>query len=343
MQIVDKSLSASDIMDQKPDKALPSIEVFQIFKGNRRVEIWSPQFDLIKSKKLDRHFVAEIDDNGYAILRFGDGVNGASPEQGSDFYARYRMGNGISGNVGAGSIAHILSDNPAIVAVCNPLPASGGREPESMEEVRVKAPMSFKTQERAVTSEDYVKIAESLPGVQKAAATFHWTGSWYTISLTIDRKGGKPVNEMFKKSLLQHLEKYRMTGHDLAVEGPAFVPLDLDLTVCVKPEYYWSHIRSLLLQVLGCRQLADGRLGIFHPDNLTFGQKIYLSSIYEAVLRVEGVESVEVTRFERRNSPGPEALNQGYLAMKRLEIARLNNDPNFPENGMIELNPKGGR
>lgn len=345
MQMVDESLSAYALMNQVPADALPSIKVFQIFKDNRRVECWNPQCDLLSSGRLDRHFVAEIDDEGYAILRFGDGIYGAAPEQGSNFYARYRTGNGISGNVGAGSIAHILSEDPAIDEVSNPMPARGGTEPESLEEVRVKAPASFKTLERAVTLEDYVVIAERFPEVQKAAATFHWTGSWNVINLTIDRKGGLAVNDdlKFKKRLLQYLERFRMTGHDLAVEDPSFVSLDLDLTVHLKPEYYWSHIRSALLQVLGRQKLADGRLGIFHPDRLTFGQTIYLSSIYEAALSVEGVESVEVTRFERRNDPGGEALNRGYLAMNRLEIARLNNDPSFPENGMIKLIPKGGR
>jgi hypothetical protein len=343
LQNVDMSLSARAIMNPRPEDALSSINVFQVFKDKRIVESWNSERDLLSSGRLDRHFVAEIDDEGYAVLRFGDGVYGAAPEQGSTFYARYRTGNGISGNVGAGSIAHILSDDPAITGACNPMPARGGTEAESIDEVRMKAPVSLRTLERAVTLEDYAVIAERFPEVEKAAATFHWTGSWHTINLTIDRKGGLAVDEDFKKRMLQYMERFRMTGHDLLVEGPIYVSLDLDLTVCIKPEYYKSHIKSALLQVLGSEQLANGRLGIFHPDRLTFGQTIYLSSIYEAALSVEGVESVEVTRFIRRDDPGSEALNQGYLAMRRLEIARLDNDLNFPENGIIKLNPKGGR
>lgn len=343
VNLVDMSLSAHAIMNPRPEDALSSINVFQVFKDKRIVESWNSRRDLLSSGRLDRHFVAEIDDEGYAVLRFGDGVYGSAPEQGSTFYARYRTGNGISGNVGAGSIAHILSDDPAITGACNPLPARGGREAESIEEVRMKAPVSFWTLERAVTLEDYAAIAERFPEVEKAAATFHWTGSWHTINLTIDRKGGLAVDEDFKKRMLQYMERFRMTGHDLLVEGPTYVSLDLDLTVCIKPEYYKSHIKSALLQVLGSQQLADGRLGIFHPDRLTLGQTIYLSSIYEAAMSVEGVESVEVTRFIRRDDPGSEALDQGYLALRRLEIARLDNNLNFPENGIIKLNPKGGR
>ena len=40
-------------------------------------------------------------------------------------------------------------------AVRNPLPAQGGVDPESIETVRQRAPYAFRTQERAVTPEDY--------------------------------------------------------------------------------------------------------------------------------------------------------------------------------------------
>jgi hypothetical protein len=58
---------------------------------------------------------------------------------------------------------------------------------------------------------------------------------------------------------------------------------------------------------------------------------------------VEGVKSVEVTRFGRRDEPDGDALTRGYLTLRGPEIARLDNNQNFPENGMITLNPKGGR
>ena len=65
----------------------------------------------------------------------------------------------------------------------NPLPAQGGIEPESIEEVRQKAPSAFRTQERAVTPEDYAEVAQRCGlDVQRAAATFRWTGSWRTSS-----------------------------------------------------------------------------------------------------------------------------------------------------------------
>jgi hypothetical protein len=51
--------------------------------------------------------------------------------------------------------------------------------------------------------------------------------------------------------------------------------------------------------------LPDGRRGVFHPDNFTFGQPVYLSQIYAAAQAIDGVASVDVTQFERQGRPEP--------------------------------------
>ena len=68
----------------------------------------------------------------------------------------------------------------------NPLPAAGGVDPEAEADVRRNAPQAFRTQERAVTPEDYAAVSERYDGVSRAAATLRWTGSWYTVFVTVD-------------------------------------------------------------------------------------------------------------------------------------------------------------
>ena len=72
----------------------------------------------------------------------------------------------------------------------NPMPAAGGIDPEDIEAARRDAPEAFRTQERAVTAADYAAAAERRADVQRAAATFRWTGSWHTVFVTADRFGG---------------------------------------------------------------------------------------------------------------------------------------------------------
>ena len=71
-----------------------------------------------------------------------------------------------------------------------------------------------------MTEADYAEVAERHPQVQRAAATFRWTGSWHTVFVTVDRIGGTEVTPDFELELRAHLEKYRMAGYDLEVDGP---------------------------------------------------------------------------------------------------------------------------
>jgi predicted phage baseplate assembly protein len=287
--------------------------------------------------------VAEVEAAGRAYLRFGDDRFGLRPARNTEFTASYRVGNGARGNVGADAIAYVVTDDNDVVAASNPLPAQGGIEPESIEEVRQNAPSAFRVQERAVTPEDYAEVAQRHPQVQRAAATIRWTGSWHTVFLTVDRFGGRPVDTEFEEELRAHLERYRLAGHDLEVDGPRYVPLEIEMLVCVLPEYFRSDVKATLLTVFGNQTLPDGRRGVFHPDNFTFGQPVYLSRLYEAAQAVEGVDWVDILRFRRQGVPDDAALAAGELTLHRLEIARLDNDPNFPENGVLRLVMEGGK
>jgi hypothetical protein len=144
------------------------------------------------------------------------------------------------------------------------------------------------------------------------------------------------------------VERYRIAGHDLEVNGPRYVPLDIALRICVKPDYFRSNIKAALLRIFSNRTLPDGSRSIFHPDNFTFGTPVYLSQLLAAAQAVEGVESVQVTKFQRKNQFDAQALADGVrpgsaLTFGRLEIAQLDNDPNFAERGTFTLEMGGGK
>jgi hypothetical protein len=206
-----------------------------------------------------------------------------------------------------------------------------------LNQVRQFAPQAFRVQQRAVTEADYAAVAQRHPEVQKAAATFRWTGSWYTVFVTIDRKGGLPVaaDADFVRTIRQYLDQFRVAGYDLEIGEPVFVPLDLAMLVCVALGYFRSDVKARLLETFS-------RRGFFHPDRFTFGQPVYLSRIYEAAMGVTGVASVEVQRLQRYRQKADQELADGVLAPAPLEIVRLDNDPNFPENGKLDLELHGG-
>jgi hypothetical protein len=321
------------------------------FTGAPEPELWTPVRDLLSSHANSREFAVEIETDGTAYLRFGDDVLGSRPLAGTKFLATYRIGNGTAGNTGADTLAHLVSstltDRTAVLAVRNPLPAEGGIEPETIEEVRQNAPSAFRVQERAVTPADYEEIAirKELADrcgidVQRAAATPRWTGSWHTMFVTVDRLGGAKVDPNFsdfEKKLRGCLERFRMAGEDLEIDEPQYVSLEIEIAVCIKPGYYFSHVKKALLDVFSDRILPNNQRGLFHPDNLSFGQTVYLSTLIAAAQAVEGLELVMVRKFQRQHANNKDALTSGKLELGRLEIARLSNDPNFPERGSFTV------
>ncbi|HEV2805969.1 MAG TPA: baseplate J/gp47 family protein [Chthoniobacterales bacterium] len=330
----DSTAPAAEALRWEMRDTLPAVELTDDDLAN-----WEPLADLLSVDPFARAFVVEIDESDRAQLRFGDDILGRKPE--GNFSAVYRVGNGRAGNVGAETIVRALKPISGLASVRNPLPAQGGCDPESMEEVRQYAPQAFRIQERAVTEADWAEVAERNPEVQKAVARFRWTGSWTTIFLTIDRRGGAKVDAEFSRELRARLERYRIAGYDLEVRAPIFVPLDLALFACARPGYFASEVEKNLLAIFSNRDLPDGRRGFFHPDNFTFGQPVFLSQIYRLAMEQPGVASVTVTRFQRWGKEPSGEMDAGFLRPAAIEILRLDNDRNFPENGRVEVEVQG--
>jgi predicted phage baseplate assembly protein len=302
-----------------------------------------PRLDLLASDGDAAEFVVEVEHDGAATLRFGDGVHGRRPETGTVFEATYRVGNGVAGNVGAGAIAHAAGAGGSIERVTNPLPAAGGVDPEPADAIRRDAPEAYLVQERAVTEEDYATMSRRLPAVQRAKATFRWTGSWHTVFVTADAVGGRAVDEELEEDLRRHLDRFRMAGYDLEIDAPRFVPLDVALHLCVEPDYFRAHVKAAVLDVLSSRTRSDGTLGFFHPDRFSFGEPVYLSAIVAAAQAVPGVQSVTAQTFRRQHDEASNGLAAGVLEMNRLEIARLDDDPSFPDRGALVVTAGGGK
>jgi hypothetical protein len=331
----DPSLPAAQSLASDPRTALPWLTV------HGGGEDWSPAHELLGSDRFAPEFVAEVQEDGTVQLRFGDDVLARRPPPDTHFTATYRIGNGTAGNVGADVLLRAapadvdLRGPTGITAVTNPLAATGGVEAEPLEQVRLYAPQAFRTQERAVTEADYAAVAERQPEVQRAAATRRWTGSWYTMFLTVDRIGGRPVDDAFRARVEAFVDPFRLAGYDLEVEPPRFVPLLLGLSGCVESGYVRTDVERALLDRLSTRDF-------FHPDRWTFAQPVYLSQVVAAAMTVPGVASVTPTVFQRFGQGDHGELAAGRIDIGRLEIAELANDPSLPESGRIDLDLGGG-
>ncbi|MUL63112.1 hypothetical protein BOO86_01435 [Mycobacterium sp. CBMA 234] len=294
---------------------------------------------------LASKFIVEVENDSTAYLLFGDGIDGAQPTSGDSFTVAYRVGNGTSGNVGRDTVT--LIDTPPgvahIVGVTNPLPAWGGVDPETVEHVRQSAPVAFQTQKRAVTAHDYETLTMAYPGVQRAAATLRWTGSWHTVFITVERDQQAAVDGGFIAGLEAYLDGYRMAGVDLEVQDGVQVPLLIQMKVCAAADYVAADVRQALLAVFNADLLPDGTPGLFNTSRFVLGQPFYLSPLIAAAQRIDGVSAVRVCTFERQDQPGIGGLSAGVLIPQPLEFFVLANDANYPERGRFDLTVEGGQ
>lgn len=344
---VHPGMSASAVLLQDPRKAAPAI-VLREHQMDGVGAVWSSRADLLGSGPDDRHFVAEIDENGRANLRFGNGELGRMPDTGTCFDASYRVGGGPAGNSGRDTITFLVLRNPMSssgnVSPRNPLPAIGGALPETSASVKLLAPTAFRARrERAITADDYAEIAGRHDGLQRAAAELCWTGSWYAADVYADPAGTESAGAELLADIDRYLWRYRRIGHDLEVDQARYVPLDVAIHVCVKPHYARGAVKAELIKRFGTGTFAGGALGFFHPDSLSFGGGIYISRMIALARAIEGIQDATVTRLSRLGEPSSEPPEGGVLEMGAFEVARCDSDPNSPENGRIEFIVEGGR
>jgi predicted phage baseplate assembly protein len=144
--------------------------------GSDGVHVWTEVENFASSGPNDRHIVW-VGSTGE--IRFGPAIRqsdgqirhyGAVPPEGAMVSVTgYRVGGGAAGNVGARTLVALRSLLPYVSTVTNRLPAVGGSAPETVEEVKIRGPLSLRTGQRAVTAADYERLTlESSPRIARA-------------------------------------------------------------------------------------------------------------------------------------------------------------------------------
>ncbi len=286
----------------------------------------------------------EIDGDGETV-RFGEGVFGLSPVDGNVFETEYRAGLGAAGNVAADSITQVEPIWSGLIAEArNPFAATDGADAEAAEHIRRMAPQAFRARQfRAVRPEDYAAAAEELPWVQQAGCGFRWTGSWLSAFTAVDPAGVEAIASDQHVQLIELLNRRRLAGYESYAPSPRYVSIDLQIEVCVSAESLPGDVEQRVLARLGSARRPNGAQGFFFADRFTFGSPLYRSVLEAAIQGVPGVSGVLSILYRRRGTL------TGFIDLPETfelagdEILRIDNDPDWPERGVITVTPEGGR
>lgn len=246
-------------------------------------QIWQQVSTLDDSEPADPHYTARLTEEGHIHIAFGDGQRGRRlPTGSSNVKVTYRIGSGLVGNVAVGSLEKPVKPHVLIDKVRQPVVASGGNDREPIASLRSNAPAALFTLERAVSVEDYARLAARNSSVWQARAFRlpNQGAQQERIRVVVVPAGGGSLGDL-AKMLLDFLEAHDLAGTRVEVVNHVAVPFDLDITVQVDssqyvPEEVQADVQTALLEA-------------FALKNRRLGQALYPSEVIAVVEAVEGV------------------------------------------------------
>jgi predicted phage baseplate assembly protein len=270
--------------------------------------------------------VFELDPEA-GTLRFGDGVRGRVPEhQMRVRLKRGRFGGGRGGNLPGGSVTEIaawrIDARPApTLKVSQPLPTEGGADAETLDVAERRIPAYLRHRERAVTAEDYRRLALEAPGVEVGRVDvlprfkprdrrFGVPGVVSVLALPNQALAGPPnprPDRPFIERLHAHLSSRSPLATELYVIGCEYVALGVAVAVAIRD----GHDRDATL--FAVREAVRRLLWPLPPggidgDGWPLGRSVRERELEVEVSRVAGVGEVGgINLFQRADGEhGPE-------------------------------------
>lgn len=258
---------------------------------------WQEVSDLYQRGATARVYKTSLTDAGETVIEFGDGISGARPPAGRDnIVADHSRGLGAAGNLRAGQLKLPLDRPLGLKETDNPLPATGGADPEASVDARRNAPFYTLTLGRVVSLTDYRDFALGFPGVAKAEARWVWQGKTRRIVVTAAGDGGDEIapDSTTFRNLLDAFRNLGdpLVGVDLLSYKPASFRLGLKVAV---DQAYDS---DAVLAATETRLRAA-----FSFDARDFGEVLSLSEVAAAAHQVEGLKAVDIDRLYRTTAP----------------------------------------
>ncbi|GAA1382137.1 hypothetical protein GCM10009639_00880 [Kitasatospora putterlickiae] len=252
---------------------------------------WHEVDSLAGRGATERVHVTGTSSDGRTTVTFGDGVHGSRlPTGRENVRARYRIGIGETGNVGAGRITQLTTRPLGVSAVVNPLPATGGADPDGPGLARRTIPLAVTALDRLVSVPDYEDFTRARAGIGLAAATRLSDGRRELVHVTVAGVDDIPLTA--DSDLIRTLRS-SLTAHGdprLPVEVAVreLVLLIVAVSVKVDPDHSWDLVEPALRRALLDRLGYAGR---------RLGQSAHLSEVLAAAQAVPGVDRVDVDAF----------------------------------------------
>ncbi len=259
-------------------------------QGNMWIR-WRQVDNFYHSPPEGRHFVF---DRRLGAINFGDGKRGRVPPQGRDnIRATYIQGSGSRGNIPVGTLTVLDRRFDGIKSVVNIEPATGGADAETIDAARLRGPWTLKHRYRAVTCEDFERLAkEASPDVARTWC-YETDGIIHVLILPDDRADRPVPSSRLIERVREYLDERRIVTTRIAVRGPDYD--DIEITVLVHPTSEQRHRFAAIEEVIKgeimrfLHPLRGGADGTGWP----IGRTVHVSELYYRVEQIPGIDFAE--------------------------------------------------
>ncbi|GHB14806.1 putative baseplate assembly protein [Streptomyces tendae] len=231
---------------------------------------------------------------------------GAVPPKGAVIRARrYRTGGGRAGNVARGAVQVLRTSIPYVSEVVNREAALGGVDGETIEEAKLRAPITLRAQERAVTLRDYEELARRAAPETARITCLEGAENEYgahavrvlVVPQAVPDPGGRlrfeqlvPGDALLSR-ITRHLDERRLIGTRLAVGPPYYQGVTVVATVHAFRDVDADRVRRQAHDAL-YRHL-DPLTGGSDGKGWPFGRPVQTGELFAVLQRVPGVELVD--------------------------------------------------
>jgi hypothetical protein len=236
----------------------------------------------------DSAYLLRRADDGTVTLTFGDGTHGRRLPSGQmNVQARYRVGIGNAGNLPGGQISMLLDRALGVKDVVNPVPASGGADPEALADARRNAPLTVMALDRIVSLLDFEDYAAAFAGVGKAQAVWLWNGEGRLVHLTVIGLDGADIDKgsALYRNLVASIDSVRPAHQPLRVEPGVILRFGLTARLRIQPD----HAAAVVLPAVRAA-LAEA----FGFLSRAYGQSLSGSEVLQVIQRVNGIARVDL-------------------------------------------------
>ncbi len=262
--------------------------------------------------------------NKSLVNRIGDFINntafGLTPTANRTMFVSYRVGGGASTNIGPNTLNTVVNITTVVngsndvinqqvrnsVIVNNPLPALGGRDEPSIEELRNLVRYNFSSQERCVTIEDYKTRIALMPGefgIPFRNNVMEVQNKVKVFILTLNENGNLSTSSTsaLKDNISTYLSDYRMLNDYIEIDSGNVYNIGFEVDLFVDKQFPQSEVISQTISTIS---------DYFNIDKWGMGDNIYFTQLIEQINNVPGVLNVIDLRVYNKVGEGKYSSNE---------------------------------